>query len=127
MSKHPIVHIEFAANDPQAAGGFYSQLFDWKLDYDPNLGYMQFQPESGPGGGFNKVGATEAAGFETKAGDVLVYVATDDIDATLARAESLGGKTLVPKMEIPGIGWFSIFTDPTGNKVGLYTSLQQMS
>jgi predicted enzyme related to lactoylglutathione lyase len=29
---------------------------------------------------------------------------------------------VVPKTEIPGIGWFGVFTDPTGNKVGLYTA-----
>ena len=48
--------------------------------------------------------------------------ATDDIDASLAKAESLGGKTVIPKTEIPGVGWFGFFSDPTGNVVSLYTS-----
>ena len=60
---------------------------------------------------------------KVQAGDVLVYVATDDVQASLAKAESLGGKTLVPKTEIPKIGWFGIFADPTGNKVGLFTGV----
>ena len=38
------------------------------------------------------------------------------------RAESLGAKTLMPKTSIPGIGWFALFADPTGNQVGLYTT-----
>ena len=57
-----------------------------------------------------------------KPGDVIVYFATDDIDATLARVEALGGKTIIPKTEIPNVGWFGWFTDPTGNKVALFTS-----
>ena len=56
-----------------------------------------------------------------KPGEVLIYIATDDIDASLAKINKLGGKTLVPKNEIPDIGWYAVFTDPTGNKFGLYT------
>ena len=33
---------------------------------------------------------------------VLVYIGTDDIDASLAEAESLGGKIVTSKTEIPG-------------------------
>jgi len=34
----------------------------------------------------------------------------------------LGGKILRSKTEIPGIGWFGIFKDPTGNSIALFTS-----
>jgi predicted enzyme related to lactoylglutathione lyase len=82
----------------------------------PDGDYVCFEAPPGPGGGFPKVD-----GELIKPGDVLVYVATDDIDATLAKAEALGGKTLVPKTEIPGMGWWALFSDPTGNCVGLFT------
>lgn len=118
MSNHPIVHIEFSAKDAGAAGKFYADLFGWKIERDEAMDYVMFQAEPGPGGGFSKVGEQG-----TEAGDVLVYVATDDIEASLAKAESLGGKTVAPKREIPGVGWFGIFTDPTGNVVGLFTGM----
>jgi predicted enzyme related to lactoylglutathione lyase len=35
---------------------------------------------------------------------MLVYASTDDIDATLAKVESLGGKILMPKAEMPHVG-----------------------
>jgi hypothetical protein len=54
----------------------------------------------------------------------MVYVGTDDIEATLAKAETLGGEILVPKSEIPGQGWFGMFSDPTGNQIGLFTGLE---
>ncbi len=57
----------------------------------------------------------------------MVYISTDDIDASLAKAESLGGKIVLPKSEIPDTGWFGFFSDPTGNVVGLYTPLQKES
>jgi uncharacterized protein len=53
----------------------------------------------------------------------LAYVSTDDIDATLAHVEALGGKTLLPKTEIPHNGWFAFFADPAGNRIGLYTGM----
>jgi predicted enzyme related to lactoylglutathione lyase len=117
MSNHPIVHIEFSANAPQTAAKFYADLFGWKTEHLPEMNYVTFEAEGGPGGGFNPLGE------QVKAGDVLVYVQTDDVTASLAKAESLGGKTLVPKTEIPQIGWFGIFADPTGNMVGLFANL----
>jgi predicted enzyme related to lactoylglutathione lyase len=32
---------------------------------------------------------------------------------------------VVPKTEIPQVGWFGVFKDPTGNKVALFTGAQQ--
>jgi uncharacterized protein len=48
----------------------------------------------------------------------MFYVEVDDISAYLKRAESLGGKTIVPPVPIP-TGTFAWFADPDGNNVGL--------
>ncbi len=117
MAAHPIVHIELSATDPAASAKFYSELFGWKIDHDPAFDYYQFAPQSGPGGGFVKAGMQ---GYNK--GDVIPYIETEDIDATLKKIESAGGKTLLPKTEIQGIGWFAFFSDPGGNRMGLYTN-----
>jgi len=122
VSNHPIVHIEIPAKKAEEAGKFYADLFDWKIEADPTYNYVQFQAEGGPGGGFVEVGQSGMP-VPYKPDSLLVYVSTDDIDATLAKAESLGGKTLLPKTEIPHVGWWAVFSDPTGNRIGLYTSL----
>jgi predicted enzyme related to lactoylglutathione lyase len=54
---------------------------------------------------------------------VLVYIASDDIEVDLKQVEKLGGKVLHSKAEIPGMGWYGIFQDPTGNVLALYTSM----
>lgn len=51
---------------------------------------------------------------------LLVYLATDDIDATLADIEAHGGKTVIPKTEIPQVGEWAVFADPAGNHIGLF-------
>ena len=118
MSKHAFVHIEISAIDLAATGKFYTDLFGWDVQHMPEMNYTTFETGSGVGGGFNPVNENMPAGITT------VYVETEDIDATLAKAEKLGGKTVVPKTEIPGMGWFALFSDLTGNKIGLFTALQ---
>ena len=55
-----------------------------------------------------------------RAGEVLVYVNTDDIAGSLARVAALGGQVDGPPVEVAGMQW-AFFRDPSGNRVGLYT------
>ncbi len=120
MPNHPIAHLELSAKDPAAASEFYSKLFGWKIQHNEQFNYYIFEGEGGPRGGF--VTADEK---EHHAGEVVVYIGTDDIDGSLRRVEELGGKVLHPKTEIPGIAWWALFADPTGNRLGLYTRMRR--
>ncbi|MFL5735039.1 MAG: VOC family protein [Chloroflexia bacterium] len=116
---YPIVHVEFAAKNAAESAKFYSDLFGWKNQHMAEYDYWTFENEEQRGGGFNPVG-TNPSGLETKPGDVIVYFASPDLDATLARAIELGGSVVVPRVDMPGMGSFAIFSDPTGNKVGIW-------
>jgi len=122
VSGHPIVHIEIPATNTSAAGKFYSDVFGWKIEADQMYGYVQFQSEGGPGGGFVEAGKENPVNVEYKTDSLLVYLGTDDIEASLAAVEAHGGKTLLPKTEIPHVGWWAVFEDPSGNRLALYTS-----
>ena len=117
MSKRNIVHVEIPAVNVEGAGKFYESLFGWKLQHMPEMNYTMWEDGSGSGGGFPQVSE------ENPAGQVLVYIASDDIDADLQHVEKLGGKVLREKTEIPGMGWFGVFQDPTGNVLALYTTM----
>jgi predicted enzyme related to lactoylglutathione lyase len=127
MSNHPIVHIEIPATDVATTSKFYGDVFGWNIQTDPMFNYSMFAAEGGPGGGFVSTGSHEPDGdmMQYRPDRLLVYIGTDDIDASLASIEQHGGKTVLPKTEIPHIGWFAIFTDPTGNHVALFTALPQ--
>jgi len=119
---HPIVHVEIPAREPTAASQFYADVFAWQLDTTIPT-YPQFTVEGGPGGGF--VTTSDAGGdapIPYTAGSLLVYLGTDDIDATLASVEAHGGTTVLPRTEIPGIGYWAVFEDPAGNRLGLFTA-----
>jgi hypothetical protein len=121
MSHHPFVHIELSANDRESAGEFYSKVFGWKIHQIPEMNYATFTTGEGDsvGGGLNPVGE------QTSAGTVTVYINTDDIIATMATIEANGGKILYPKTEIPTVGWFALFSDPTGNQMALLQPLME--
>ena len=117
MSKRNIVHVEIPAMNVEGAGKFYESLFGWKLMPMPEMNYTMWEDGSGSGGGFPQVSD------ENPAGQVLVYIASDDIEADLKKVEKLGGKVLHPKTEIPQMGWYGVFQDPTGNVLAVYTSM----
>ena len=125
----PIVHVEIPATDTQALGEFYKNTFGWKLDMDSMFNYLQFDGDGGPGGAFVQNTGPESGGQWAGAGPnaAILYLGSDDIDGDLAKVQEAGGQVLVPKMEIPNTGWFAIFRDPSGNNVGLYTSLHTHS
>jgi predicted enzyme related to lactoylglutathione lyase len=117
MSKRNIVHVEIPSTDVKAAGEFYQALFGWKIQHMPEMNYTMWEDGSGSGGGFPQVSD------ENPAGQVLVYIDSDNIEADLKNVEKLGGKVLHPKTEILQMGWFAVFQDPTGNALALYTSM----
>ncbi len=58
---------------------------------------------------------------DTQPVGVNAYVMVENIDGKLAQASAAGGRIVVPKTEIPGVGWFGFFSDPDGVIVGLFT------
>ena len=121
MSKRNIDHVEIPSANVEAAGKFYQDLFGWKLQHMPEMNYTMWEDGSGSGGGFPQVSE------ENPVGQVLVYIDSDDIEADLKKVEKLGGKVLHPKTEIPQMGWYGVFQDPTGNVLAVYTSMNPTS
>ena len=104
MSAHNIVHVEIPSTDAKANAKFYSDAFGWKLEHDDQFDYWQFRPEAGPGGGFPGTGEPSGG----KIGELLVYIGTDDIEASRAFYSGLLGFNV--SMEA---GKFLMFTSPS--------------
>ena len=116
MNPNQIVHVEFASADPIKGGQFYSELFGWPLKAWPEYNYASVEVRDGLGGGFPKIDGTDY-----NAGDVVIYIETEDIEGTLQRIEALGGKTLRPRTAINENSWYAFFSDPSGNRVALFS------
>jgi predicted enzyme related to lactoylglutathione lyase len=112
---NPFVHIELTTSDVGKAKSFYKSLFDWKLkDVDMGGGqtYTLIDVGNGTGGGmFEMPGAPIAW---------VPYAAVSNVAKSTDKARSLGAQILKEKSEVPGMGWFSIFRDPTGALIALW-------
>lgn len=49
------------------------------------------------------------------------YVTVDDVDKTAERCQALGGKLLVPPMDIPTVGRMAVLQDPQGAVIDAVT------
>ena len=108
----PVVHFEIGCQDKGKTEEFYAKLFDWRLEpYGPAS-----MIDTGAGTGIN--GHLTELGHEPHK-YTIIYVQVDDLQASLDKAVELGGKALVPPVDIP-TGSFAWFADPAGNPVGLW-------
>ena len=109
----PVVHFEFGCRDKAKTKAFFGEMFGWTFDEHGPASVIDTQAS---GAGIR--GHINALGHEPH-NYTVVYVDVDDVSEALAKAESLGGKTLVPPVTIPD-GVFAWFADPEGNPVGLW-------
>jgi uncharacterized protein len=107
---HPVVHFEIGCKDSEKTQKFYAKLFDWKI--------AQQGPAAMIDAGGGPTGHISALGHEPHHYTIF-YVEVEDVQAYLDKAKNLGGKTLVPPVDIP-TGTFAWMQDPEGNTVGLW-------
>jgi uncharacterized protein len=111
-----VIHFEVTGRDGAALQGFYHDLFGWTFDTNNPGGYgMVSSDEAGI-----VVGVGDAP--QGSPGGVTGYVAVPDIDAALARAEQLGGRTIMPKMSPGPDATIALVADPEGHVIGLTQS-----
>jgi len=114
------VHIQLASTDPARTRKFFEDVFAWTFEDIPEMDYATFEAPSGPGGGLT-------APMEGQPPGILSYLLSSDVDADLRRIEGAGGRVLRPKTEIPGIGWWALFEEPTGIVLALFQARPDMS
>lgn len=109
--------VEIPATNFERAVKFYSSVLEIDLQsIDCGEEKMACFP--------NGEGAVSyAPGFKPSENGLLVsFSVSDDLDRSLARINENGGKIIQPKtkIEAEGRGYFALFIDTEGNKVGLY-------
>jgi predicted enzyme related to lactoylglutathione lyase len=106
---NPFVHTELNTQDVGKAKAFYGKLFDWTLEEMPGgMEYTMIKDGANTIGGIMKHPMPGAPSIW------ISYALVDDINASTTKAKSLGATTIKEAQEVPGMGWFSIFLDPTG-------------
>lgn len=108
-----LCHLEIPASDIAAMQAFYGEVFGWTFQ-PMNDAYIFF--DAG-----NIAGAFDAS-MEAAAGGVVLVLAVEEIDASLAQITAAGGEVVQPKTEIAdGHGHYAKFKDVSGNTLGIWT------
>ncbi len=108
---NPVKWFEVTGRDFEATSEFYSGLFDWRPNRVPGFPYATVHNEDGIGGGIGE-------SSDGRPNLVTFYVEVEDVAAALAKANELGGSTVLEPTPVPS-GTVALFADPEGNVVGL--------
>jgi predicted enzyme related to lactoylglutathione lyase len=109
---HPVIHAEIRSTDPDATRAFFGELFGWTYSDGAFPGYTFV--DTGVEGAI----ATAISPLQGDTDAVLFFVGVEDVDATLKRAEELGGTIIQPTQTVPGVS-FGVFADTQGHMVGV--------
>lgn len=120
MKPGSFVHIEIASSDPERTKKFFEDVFEWDFESVPEMNYHTYEAPSPPHGGL-------MSPMENQRPGILNYLLSGDIDTDVKRIEAAGGRILQPKMEIPGVGWWASFEEPTGIVLALFETKQSAS
>lgn len=111
-----VTHFEIPADQPDRAIRFYSDVFGWQFQkWEGPMEYWMIQTGTeGPGidGGLMK--------RETPESSPTSVIQVESIDQSIQKIEKNGGKIVVPKSPIPGVGHVAYFHDPENNMLGIF-------
>ncbi|WP_405997464.1 VOC family protein [Streptomyces sp. NBC_00829] len=116
--------------EDQAAGlGFYQGVFGWETSTMPlpdgTGSYTMLNP-AGAGAEAMFGGIVPLAADPTETGPSwLPYFEVRDCDATVAKAEELGGTIRMAPMDMEGVGRFAKLADPAGARFAVMQGVQE--
>ncbi len=120
--KSIVAFFEIPASDFNRAVNFYETVLRLKFSIADcgETEQMAFFPEEAgkcPGA------ISFAANFNPSKDGSLISLRVDDMDAALSKIKQNNGKIITPKtkIEAENMGYFSVFMDSEGNRVGLYS------
>ena len=114
-----LAHFAINAEDVQASRAFYEDVFGWTFTAWGPPGFYQIRTgtpdEPGIQGALQQrrelLPGVPTTGLECT-------FAVDDVDATAAAVRAAGGRILLDRFTISGVGHLIFFADPAGNPVG---------
>ena len=116
-------HFAIQCDDVKRARRFYEKVFAWKMASYKGVDSDEFQQiRTGKG---KLLGAIQSRKFNSAKSRVIGFecsISVPDVDATASAVESGGGKILMSKSAIPGVGWIVKFLDSEGNLCCAVTS-----
>ena len=115
-NNNTVAHFSINADDIDRARKFYEKVFGWKFNAWGPPGFYMIESKDSPvlgalQGRRQLVPGQRTVGFECTIG-------VPSIDKTEAAVKAAGGKVLLERSVIVGVGTLMFFQDPEGNVFG---------
>jgi uncharacterized protein len=118
------IWYELQTTDVRAAGAFYTKVMGWGA-WDASVpGNEHFLLSAGPAAVASLMSLTKEALARDVKPHWIGYVGVDDVDATAARIERLGGAILIPPTDVAGTSRFAVAADPQAARFALFKWLK---
>lgn len=111
-----VVHFEIPCNNPESTIEFFQNVFGWKFEQFGKEQYWMAISGDEKSPGIN--GAIMKK--RDPAQPIVNTIGVENLDEAIKQIENNGGKTVVPRMPVPSVGWLAYFTDPDGNIHGIW-------
>lgn len=107
-----VIHFDITTKNPEKAIEFYTKVFGWEIKkWNGPMEYWLII--TGPE---NKPGIDGGLARGEPLNKVILTIGVDSADEMTKKIEVNGGKIIMPKSSIPGVGWMVNFQSPDGNQ-----------
>lgn len=118
-----VIHFEIPVDNLERAQNFYKTVFNWIITPVPQLEYTLVSTVEVDENNMPKEHGAINGGMMQRSDAFkcpILTIGVEDIDEALKKVESLGGRVVQGKMEVPNVGVTAYFQDSEGNVLGLF-------
>jgi uncharacterized protein len=120
-----IVYFQIPSDYIERSKEFYNQLFGWKIDKFPEYNTPEAMENwtvtttddkgnKALGGGMSKRQMPQQ--------QITNFIDVKSVGEYSSKVEKLGGKVVVPKTAVPGMGFYAVCVDTENNSFGIFES-----
>lgn len=126
----PVVHFEIPVDERERAVKFYSSVFEWSIQEMPFQDDVYTFAITTPVDEHNmyeEKGAINGGLFKRDKDlqNPVITIGVPSIDEFVKKIEAAGGKIIVPKGEVPDMGYYAYFRDTEGNIMGMWENMMK--
>jgi predicted enzyme related to lactoylglutathione lyase len=103
--------VDLSSSDAEASRGFYSKLFGWQVEVNPDPQYGGYALAKLDGKDVGGIGPSMTPGAPTA---WTIYIGTDELDGLAASVQAAGGTVVAPPFDVGDQGRMAVVQDPSG-------------
>ena len=111
---------ELMTRDVEKAKKFYADTLGWTYEAMPMANGTYWVAKAG-GQAVGGIFPLTSPQFDGVPEAWMAYLAVDDVDARVKKAQSLGATLMQPIFDVPGVGRIAVLREPGGAGIGWMT------